>query len=199
MGERLLQPSRVERVRLQPLNCVSHRAIIGCVNQLSIVVTSAAAITDSQTDLLKCLSVDGCMLVGEVVRRKVEGVCPEGVNAGVEGPGCGSRDIGGSSPQEVVESGIGTKSEEFDPLVVMRKGFQKREISFKFGTNLVKKVVSELRSANWRTQHLDAKGCTRKSEARRRDKRGERALSWIWARNKDVGFSLVELEIGGAE
>ena len=158
MGERLLQPSRVERVRVQPLNCVSHRAIIGCVNQLSIVVTSAAAITDSQTDLLKCLSVDGCMLVGEVVRRKVEGVCPEGVNAGVEGPGCGSRDIGGSSPQEVVESGIGTKSEEFDPLVVMRKGFQKREISFKFGTNLVKKVVSELRSANWRTQHLDAKG-----------------------------------------
>ena len=198
MGERLLQPSRVERVRLQPLNCVSHRAIIGCVNQLSIVVTSAAAITDSQTDLLKCLSVDGCMLVGEVVRRKVEGVCPEGVNAGVEGPGCGSRDIGGSSPQEVVESGIGTKSEEFDPLVVMRKGFQKREISFKFGTNLVKKVVSELRSANWRTQHLDAKGCTRKCEARRRDKRGERALSWSWAGNIDIGFSWVELEIGGA-
>ena len=198
MGERLLQPSRVERVRVQPLNCVSHRAIIGCVNQLSIVVTSAAAITDSQTDLLKCLSVDGCMLVGEVVRRKVEGVCPEGVNAGVEGPGCGSRDIGGSSPQEVVESGIGTKSEEFDPLVVMRKGFQKREISFKFGTNLVKKVVSELRSANWRTQHLDAKGCTRKCEARRRDKRGERALSWSWAGNVDIGFSWVELEIGGA-
>ena len=198
MGERLLQPSRVERVRVQPLNCVSHRAIIGCVNQLSIVVTSAAAITDSQTDLLKCLSVDGCMLVGEVVRRKVEGVCPEGVNAGVEGPGCGSRDIGGSSPQEVVESGIGTKSEEFDPLVVMRKGFQKREISFKFGTNLVKKVVSELRSANWRTQHLDAKGCTRKCEARRRDKRGERALSWSWAGNIDIGFSWVELEIGGA-
>ena len=198
MGERLLQPSRVERVRVQPLNCVSHRAIIGCVNQLSIVVTSAAAITDSQTDLLKCLSVDGCMLVGEVVRRKVEGVCPEGVNAGVEGPGCGSRDIGGSSPQEVVESGIGTKSEEFDPLVVMRKGFQKREICFKFGTNLVKKVVSELRSANWRTQHLDAKGCTRKCEARRRDKRGERALSWSWAGNIDIGFSWVELEIGGA-
>ena len=167
MGERLLQPSRVERVRVQPLNCVSHRAIIGCVNQLSIVVTSAAAITDSQTDLLKCLSVDGCMLVGEVVRRKVEGACPEGVNAGVEGPGCGSRDIGGSSPQEVVESGIGTKSEEFDPLVVMRKGFQKREISFKFGTNLVKKVVSKFGCAYWRTQHLDAKSCTRKSEARR--------------------------------
>ncbi len=108
------QPSRVERVRLQvlqPLDCVSHRAIIGCVNQLSIVVTSAAAVADSQTDLLKCLLEDGCMLVGEVVRRKMEGVRPENVNAGVEGPGSGSRDIGGSSLVEIVESEIGTKSE----------------------------------------------------------------------------------------
>ncbi len=68
----------------------------------------------------------------------------------------------------------------------MRKGFQEGEISFKFGTDSVEKVVSKLRSANWRTQHLDAKGGTRKSEARRCDKRGERALSRSWALTREV-------------
>ena len=60
-------------------------------------------------------------MVGEVVRRKMERVCPESVDACVEGLGSGGRDIRWSSAQEVIESSIGTESEEFGLLVRVRK------------------------------------------------------------------------------
>jgi hypothetical protein len=61
------------------------------------------------------------MLIGEVVRRKMERFSPESVDACVECLGSGGGDMRWGSAQEVVESSIGTESEEFDLLVRVRK------------------------------------------------------------------------------
>ena len=147
------------------MNGVGHRAIIGCVNQICIVVTSTAPIANSQTDLFEGVLVKGCMLIGEVVRRKMERVSPESVDTCVKCLGSGGGDIRWGSTQEVIESSIGTESEEFDFLVRVRKRFQEGEITFNFCANLLKLFMSKLKGANWGTQHLDAASCTRKGEA----------------------------------
>ena len=68
----------------------------------------------------------------------------------------------------------------------MWKGFQEGEIIFNLGANFVIKVVSNLGGTDWRTQHLDAERCTRKSETKTCDKRDERVLSKSWAPDGEV-------------
>ena len=55
---------------VQPLDGVRHRAIVGCVNDMFVIVAAATSISDAQSDLLKSFEVRGCLLVILVVRRK---------------------------------------------------------------------------------------------------------------------------------
>jgi len=67
LRKRIFEPRRIERMSVQPTDCVCHRRIVGCMDNVFVVVTAAASISYAQSDLLKSLEIRVYFLVVHVI------------------------------------------------------------------------------------------------------------------------------------
>ena len=61
------KPGKIDWVCVQPLDCVRHRRIVGCVNNVFVVEAAAASISNTQSDLLESFEVRVYLLVCHVI------------------------------------------------------------------------------------------------------------------------------------
>lgn len=102
---------------VQPPDCVCHRRIVGCVNDMLVVEAAAASFSNAQSDLLKSFEIRVCLLVCHVIRRKMQGVGPESVNTFIQVTGACAGNFWWGCSQKVVESSVDVECEKLGSLM----------------------------------------------------------------------------------